>query len=182
MLRVVAQVVVALAHPRWLPPMREWYSGLLPYPVLLPIQVVFIVAMARMTLDVARGGIGWAAPRPGLGAVLVWLSFVYAAGMVLRFILWLRRPPQRRRAWIPIIFHIVLAAFLFIFGSWHIAADPSTLGSGATTRAGGSNSALVSSPIGVAGEVLERESRWRIGRTVSGKKAAPAAAPWWTGI
>lgn len=121
-LRVIGQIVVALLHPRWLPAMREWYSGLLPYPVLLPTQIVFIVVMTRMTLDVARGGIGWAAPRPALGAVLVWLSFVYAAGMAVRFVVWLRRPPEKRRAWIPIIFHLVLAAFLFVFASWHIAA------------------------------------------------------------
>lgn len=121
-LRVLGQIVVALFHPRWLPAMREWYSGLLPYPVLLPVQIVFIVVMTRMTLNVARGGIGWAAPRPALGAALVWLSFVYAAGMVVRFVVWLRRPPEKRRAWIPIIFHLVLAAFLFVFASWHIAA------------------------------------------------------------
>lgn len=120
--RVVGQVVVALAHPRWLPPMREWYSGLLPYRVLLPIQIIFVAVMGRMTLDVLRGGVGWAAPRPGVGAVLVWLSFLYAAGMGVRFVVWLRRPPERRRAWIPIIFHVVLAGFLFVFASWHIAA------------------------------------------------------------
>lgn len=121
-LRVIGQIVVALYHPRWLPAMREWYSGLLPYPVLLPIQIVFIAVMTRMTMGVARGGMGWAAPRPTLGAVLVWLSFVYAAGMVVRFVVWLRRPPEERRAWIPIIFHLVLAAFLFVFASWHLAA------------------------------------------------------------
>lgn len=121
-LRVVGQVVVVLAQPRWLPPMREWYSGLLPYGALLPIQVVFIVVMGRMTTDVWSGGVGWAAPRLGIGATLVWLSFVYAGGMVARFVVWLRRPPERRRAWIPIIFHVVLAAFLWVFGSWHIAA------------------------------------------------------------
>ncbi|HUP18709.1 MAG TPA: hypothetical protein VM778_02015 [Gemmatimonadota bacterium] len=121
-LRVLGQVVVALRSPRWLPPMREWYSGLLPYPLLLPIQVLFIAVMTRMTLDVARGGTGWATPRPALGAVLMWLSFVYAAGMVVRFVVWLRRPPERRRAWIPIIFHVVLAAFLFAFARWHMLA------------------------------------------------------------
>ena len=120
-LRVIGQIVVALAQPRWLPHMREWYSGLLPYPVLLPIQVVFIVVMGRMTVDVARGT-GWAAPRPELGTTLIALSFVYAGAMVVRFIVWLRRPPERRRAWIPIIFHVVLAAFLFVFGHWHWAA------------------------------------------------------------
>ena len=121
-LRVVGQVVVALRSPRWLPAMREWYSGLLPYPVLLPIQIVFIAVMTGMTLDVGRGGTGWAAPRAALGAVLMWLSFVYAAGMVVRFVVWLRRPPERRRAWIPIIFHLVLAAFLFVFSRWHMVA------------------------------------------------------------
>ena len=121
-LRVVGQVVVALAHPRWLPPMREWYSGLMPYGVLLPVQLVFIVVMALMTRDVWSAGVGWASPRPTLGAVLVWLSFVYAGGMVVRFVVWLRRPPEQRRAWIPIIFHLVLAAFLWVLGSWHMAA------------------------------------------------------------
>jgi len=121
-LRVVGQVVVALAHPRWLPPMREWYSGLMPYGALLPVQLVFIVVMALMTRDVWGGGVGWASPRPALGAVLVWLSFIYAGGMVARFVVWLRRPPEQRRAWIPIIFHLVLAAFLWVLGSWHMAA------------------------------------------------------------
>jgi len=120
-LRVAGQVVVVLAHPRWLPPMREWYSGLLPYRFLLPAQIVLVAAMTKTTLDVAAGGADWADPRPGLGTVLVWLSFVYAAGMIVRLAAWLRRPPDRRRAWIPIPFHLVLAAFLFIFGSWHLA-------------------------------------------------------------
>lgn len=120
-LRVIGQIVVALAHPRWLPHMREWYSGLIPYPVLLPVQIVFIIIMARMTLDVARGT-GWATPRPALGTTVIALSLVYAGAMGIRFVVWLRRPPERRRAWIPIIFHVVLSAFLFVFGHWHVAA------------------------------------------------------------
>lgn len=121
-LRVLGQVIVVIWHPRWLPAMREWYSGLLSYPVLLPIQIVFIAVMARMTLDVAAGGAGWAVPRPGLGRVLMVLSWIYAGGMVVRFVVWLRRPPERRRAWIPIIFHLVLAAFLYTFARWHVVA------------------------------------------------------------
>ena len=38
MFRVLGQVYVALYAPRWLPPLREWYSGLLPYYPLLPAQ------------------------------------------------------------------------------------------------------------------------------------------------
>ncbi|HUF28135.1 MAG TPA: hypothetical protein VMM18_14260 [Gemmatimonadaceae bacterium] len=119
-LRVLGQVIVVVRHPRWLPPMKEWYSGLLSYPLLLPIQILFIVVMTLMTLGVASEAGAFGAPRPVLGAWLVWLSYVYAGGMVARFIVWLRRPPERRRAWIPIIFHVVLAAFLWVFGSWHL--------------------------------------------------------------
>lgn len=121
LLRVLGQVVVMLAHPRWLPAAREWYSGLLPYPALLPIQIVFAWVMTWIALDFARGAGAMVAPRPTLGIVLVWLSYVYALGMVVRFVVWIRRPPERRRAWIPIIFHIVLAAFLWTFASWHAA-------------------------------------------------------------
>lgn len=158
-LRVLGQVVVALARPRWLPPMREWYSGLLPYRFLLPVQVVFIAAMAKMTFDVRAGGVGWAAPRPGLGAVLVWLSFVYAAAMIVRLAVWLRRPPERRRAWIPIPFHLVLAAFLFVFGSWHLAggggtppdrAQPSSSRKSTEARVVSTSSVIASGPSGGA--------------------------------
>ena len=36
--RVAGQIVVVLRAPRWLPPMEQWQSGLLPYPVLLASQ------------------------------------------------------------------------------------------------------------------------------------------------
>ena len=117
--RVVGQVIVVLRHPPWLPEMKQWYSGLLPYPLLLPIQVVYIVVMTWIAVDFSRGNGTFVVPRPALGAVLVWLSYVYAAGMVVRLVVWLRKPPAERRAWIPIIFHIVLAAFLWVFASWH---------------------------------------------------------------
>ena len=117
--RVVGQVIVVLAHPRWLPAMKQWYSGLLPYPVLLPVQFLYIVVMTWIALDFTRGSGAFVTPRPLLGAALVWVSYVYAAGMVVRFVIWLRTPPSERRAWIPIIFHIVLAAFLWVFASWH---------------------------------------------------------------
>ena len=117
--RVAGQVIVVLRHPAWLPEMKQRYSGLLPYPVLLPIQIVYIVVMTWIAVDFTREAGAFVVPRPALGAVLVWMSYVYAAGMVLRFILWLRTPPAERRAWIPIIFHIVLAAFLWVFASWH---------------------------------------------------------------
>lgn len=121
-LRVLGQIIVALRHPRWLPPMREWYSGLLPYPVLLPIQILFIAVMTWLALRLSDPATA-PAPRSSLGTGLIWFSFVYAAAMVIRLIVWIRRPPERRRAFIPIIFHMVLAAFLFVLGSWHVRQE-----------------------------------------------------------
>ena len=37
--RVLGQIEVLLLAPDWLPPMAAWYSGLLPYPILLPAQI-----------------------------------------------------------------------------------------------------------------------------------------------
>ena len=35
--RVIGQLVVAVAAPRWLPPMESWFSGVLAYPILLAL-------------------------------------------------------------------------------------------------------------------------------------------------
>ena len=59
--------------------------------------------------------------RPVLGETLLWFSYVYASAMALRYALHMNRRPDRR--WfggtIPIVFHWVLASFLFVFGSFH---------------------------------------------------------------
>jgi hypothetical protein len=55
LLRVVGQIVVAAAAPRWLPPMARWYSGLMPYRYLLPTQIVFLIVMTALTVSVAAG-------------------------------------------------------------------------------------------------------------------------------
>lgn len=48
MARVVGQLLVVLFQPRWLPPMKDWYSGLVAYPLLLPAQLAIIVLMMAM--------------------------------------------------------------------------------------------------------------------------------------
>jgi len=118
LLRVLGQVVVATAAPRWLPPMARWYSGVMPYRYLLPTQIVFLVAMTAMTVSVARGTPPLGVRPVGAGAWLVWASYVYALGMVVRSIRYIMAPPERRGVLIPIVFHFVLAAFLFTYGSY----------------------------------------------------------------
>ena len=52
--RVAGQLIVAGWAPRWLPPMEQWQSGLLPYPVLVAGQEVDTV----VHLSVRPGGDG----------------------------------------------------------------------------------------------------------------------------
>jgi hypothetical protein len=63
---VLGQLVVVLARssaerggglraPRWLPPMDQWQSGLLRYPVLVPGQVLVLSVMLWICADFSRG-------------------------------------------------------------------------------------------------------------------------------
>lgn len=56
-LRVLGQLLVALRRLRWLPPMQQWYSGLIRYRFLIP--------------------------SPALGRGVVGFSCVYAAAMLV---------------------------------------------------------------------------------------------------
>lgn len=119
--RVLGQLVVASFAPRWLPAMERWQSGLLPYPALLAGQTVVLALMVWISADFSRGGGFWIEPRPRLGlAALVW-SYLYLAAMIARYaIRMLRRPDQRwAGGTIPIIFHCVVAAFQWTFGTYH---------------------------------------------------------------
>jgi hypothetical protein len=121
--RVAGQVVVRLFHPRWLPPMEHWYSGLLPYRFLLPAQIAILAVMLWICRRFSLGTEEPVAPRPGLGHLLIGLGIVYLAGMAARYTLRMaRRPDQRWLAGIiPIVFHCVLAAFLLVLGVYHAA-------------------------------------------------------------
>jgi hypothetical protein len=109
--RVAGQALVALAAPSWLPPMDAWYSGLLPYRVLLPVQVVILGVQLAITRQVWRGAGFFARPHTRLGSGLRGLSDAYALAMLLRLII------TRTHA-IPIAFHWVLAAYLFTLGDF----------------------------------------------------------------
>ena len=118
--RVAGQVFVALFHVEFLPAMREWYSGLLPYEYLLPSQVI-IVLMVKICVDFTRGRGIFVEPRRFFA--VYWLSFgyVYLAVMVARYPLQMYFHPDAR--WfggtIPIFFHWVLAAFVITVGLHH---------------------------------------------------------------
>lgn len=119
LLRVSGQVFVLRRSPGWLPPMGQW--NLMPYRFLLPTQIVLVGLMAWIGADLSRGAGVFADPVPAAGTALVLLSYVYAGAMVARYIVRMRRRPDQRWAGgaIPIVFHLVLAAFVFTFGTYH---------------------------------------------------------------
>jgi len=116
--RVVGQILAATTAPSWLPPMARWYSGLMPYRFLLPAQIVFIAVMLAMIAGVASGAGALGTPNATAGRWVVWASYVYALGMVVRSVRYATSPPEKRGVLIPIIFHFVLAAFLYVYGTY----------------------------------------------------------------
>jgi hypothetical protein len=120
--RVLGQLMVAVAAPAWLPPMQQWQSGLVPYPVLLACQAVVLGLMVSISIDFSRGAGFWMEPHPRLGAAALWWSYLYFGAMLSRYVIRMARRPDER--WlggtIPIIFHSVVAAFQWTFGTYHI--------------------------------------------------------------
>jgi hypothetical protein len=114
--RVAGQLLVVTIAPAWLPPMARWYSGLMPYRWLLPTQIVFLVVMTAMTIGVYRRSPPLGTLSAGAGTRIVWASYVYALGMVARAIRYALATPEQRGVLIPIVFHFVLAGFLFTYG------------------------------------------------------------------
>ncbi len=50
-LRVLGQILVAFFNVSFLPPMEEWFSGLLPYPELLTAQILIIALVGDRSPD-----------------------------------------------------------------------------------------------------------------------------------
>jgi hypothetical protein len=125
-LRVLGQALVVFFDVRFLPPMERWYSGLVPYFMLLPMQLAMLAVMLRIVRDFARSAGFFVELRPRTGAILLWLSYAYALAMVVRYALTMIRHPELRwlTGTIPIWFHLVLATFLFTLGQYHIRSDP----------------------------------------------------------
>jgi hypothetical protein len=121
-LRVLGQLAVALFEPAWLPPFERWYSGLMPYPLLLPTQLLMVAAMIKIVADVARGSGLFVRLGPRIGRFLVRGSYAYAAGMVVRYVTTMSLHPELRwfTGTIPIWFHLVLAAFLYTLGRYQV--------------------------------------------------------------
>ena len=128
-LRVGGQLVVALVpvsplsplSPTFLPPMEEWYSGLVPYGPLLVAQILIIFLYGKVCLDFTRGRGYFVIPQRRLGIGLLVFGSLYLGAMILRYVIRMSLYPDER--WtggsIPIFFHWILASFLLLVGQYH---------------------------------------------------------------
>src|SRR5215831_12060750 len=102
--RVLGQFEAFTLAPAWLPDMDAWYSGLLPYYLLLPAQVVLLMIMAV---------VAW---NPRVAGALRILAGVYFLVMAVRLAVNLNGHGADfwRAGAIPVAFHWVLALFLLV--------------------------------------------------------------------
>lgn len=128
--RVVGQLIVVLWAPGFLPPMHAWYSGLMPYRYLLPVQILIVIFLTMITLDISRGSGFWARPKCGLGLLLWNFGIIYFFSMVIRYFLQMSWHSDQR--WfggtIPIVFHCVLATYIILLGKYYLDSSNSEAG------------------------------------------------------
>lgn len=114
--RVVGQFEVLVAAPGWLPEMDAWYSGLLPYYLLLPVQIALLMIMAVVAWNRRVRTGRFALARPQVARVLRMLAACYFLVMALRLGLNVHENGSAfwREGAIPVAFHWVLALFLLV--------------------------------------------------------------------
>jgi len=114
--RVLGQIEVVLLAPAWLPPFRAWESGLIPYSLLLPIQIVLVAWMAVIGADNCRGSGQFWVTQQTTRRRLKAVAALYFGLMVLRLAITAARPPHflAERGLIPVIAHWDLAAFIYL--------------------------------------------------------------------
>jgi hypothetical protein len=114
--RVIGQLETLLLQPQWLPDMDAWYSGLLPYPLLLPAQIAILMLMAAVAWNrrVRSGCFARANPR-GAGALRIFAG-IYLVVMAVRLGVTLIDNGAEfwREGAIPVAFHWVLALFILV--------------------------------------------------------------------
>ncbi len=119
-LRVLGQALVGIQEVGFLPSFEQWYSGVVPYWLLLPLQIALIALMLRIVRDFARGDGYFIDLKPRTGVALKVLSCIYFLSMVVRYIVTMAWHPELRwfTGTIPIWFHMDLAAFIFMLGDY----------------------------------------------------------------
>ena len=110
-IRVGGQAVQRWIPQPYLPPFAAFQGSRLPYPVLLLAQLVILSLMVRVCWRAWTGRLDRNVRK---GRVLGRAGTAYMAGSLLRIVIGVMVPSASAwfRAWIPGIFHVILAAFV----------------------------------------------------------------------
>jgi hypothetical protein len=116
--RVIAQLQALLLAPEWLPGMDAWYSGLMPYPLLLPVQIGILMIMAVIAWNRRIRNGCFARARPRVAGALRCFALLYFVVMAVRLAV---NVNENGADWwsegaLPVAFHWVLALFLLVAG------------------------------------------------------------------
>ena len=118
--RVTGQILVEFFGATFLPPSKEWFSGIISYPILLVFQIAIILLMAQVATDLTKGTERFSQSSPVTAKNLRIFGSIYLLSMILRYIIRMYIYPEER--WtggcIPIFFHCVLATFVLAWGHW----------------------------------------------------------------
>lgn len=121
--RAIGQALVRIGWGGFLPPLEEWESGILPHPLLVLAQIAILAVMTAINWQAIRGYGFLVTPRLRVGMLLRFASVLYFGGMIARYVISMLVHPERQ--WfgdtIPIVFHCVLATYLFLY-SWVFTA------------------------------------------------------------
>lgn len=118
-LRVAAQALQYWSPQPFLPPFEDFQGSNLPYAALFPSQLLILGTMLYNCVKLQTHELR---PSVRIGHVLFWFGAVYMVGSVLRLLVGVSVPaaPEWFRAWISVVFHLVLAGFVLTLASYHL--------------------------------------------------------------
>lgn len=117
LLRVAAQLIQAVHAVPWLPSFAAWHGAVLPYPLLVGLQLVIIIVLAWLAWRVRTDAIS---PARWKYRACFTFGGVYFAFMAVRLVGGLT--VLAGHSWfaksLPAAFHLVLAAFILLLGHY----------------------------------------------------------------
>jgi len=123
--RITGQILVEFFGVTFLPASKEWFSGIISYPILLVFQIAIILLMAQVATDLTKGTGRFSHSSPVTAKNLRIFGSIYLLSMILRYIIRMYIYPEER--WtggcIPIFFHWVLATFVLAWGNFNKVSE-----------------------------------------------------------
>jgi len=123
--RVIGQIETLLVAPDWLPDMEAWYSGLLPYPLLLPAQIGILMLMGVVAWNrrVRNGSFARSHPLAAKALRIVAELYFCVMGVRLGMNMEANGADFWREGAIPVATHWVLALFVLVTGRASTAVE-----------------------------------------------------------